>query len=688
MKWGVGLLGLLIFQMAIAQKRWTGLSGNNSWADPGNWESGLVPVPGEQVILDNAYVPVGFVVVLPNTAVSIASLTIAPSQGNVIELVLPASNTISSATGSLEPRGFSVTGSGYSLVLENGAVFRNASGSASGYSIRIGDSIRINDGGRYIHQSRTGHAELVSRLSRLPGTEMGVFTMANTDAASTISLSGRVFGSLELIAGGATGITSYSSTGTNQALVRGNFILGEGVSFSLHFSDTLFVGGNMELSGPVLNLASGNRSSVISLKGNLLQYKGSLNETNQLGQTGTIFLSGVKPQLLDCRGEWKDSVILKVRNMAGVRLVSPLSLPYQLHLERGVVTTSQGAILALEANAKVLVDSASDQSYIEGPLQKKGLNKDAFLFPVGKDGKQRWLMVKEAMGDFSVTYWRKDPDGLGGSIGPGLDHISSNEYWEIKGSAGADAVVALSFDHEWSGGVNELASLRVAGLQSGIWSDLGNIAVTGAALASGSVTSQWRTTIPIPSGYYTLASSTLFANPLPVVFHGYSWQKRSGRWWLRVELEAEMGDMVFLEEMFQSVVRGSLDSMVASGGKRIYEFLLPEGLGNIRLRVGIRQENGNNVYGPIIPVPMEYQRYGKAWLVDEPSGKQLVIAGRYRELVQVCVYDSYGRLLAKQQMSLGEGVTRFPLPAAGRTGSLKFIIVLWGSGDRLWLQYF
>ncbi len=57
-----------------------------------------------------------------------------------------------------------------------GAIFRNASGIASGESLSIADSLMIHDGGRYIHQTRASHANSILRiLSSAPGTEQGVF---------------------------------------------------------------------------------------------------------------------------------------------------------------------------------------------------------------------------------------------------------------------------------------------------------------------------------------------------------------------------------------------------------------------------------------------------------------------------------------------------------------------------------
>ena len=57
----------------------------------------------------------------------------------------------------------------------------------------------IHDGGRYIHQTRASHANNILRiLSTAPGTEQGIFDFDVPRASYTISVSNRIYGSLEL----------------------------------------------------------------------------------------------------------------------------------------------------------------------------------------------------------------------------------------------------------------------------------------------------------------------------------------------------------------------------------------------------------------------------------------------------------------------------------------------------------
>ena len=135
--------------------------------------------------------PLSYQVTLPDSAVIIRTLIVKPSPAEY-RIVLPASNKNANA--------FTVKGPGYGIELNAGAIFRNASGISSGESLQIADSMIIYDGGRYIHQTRASHANSILRiLSTAPGTEQGIFDFDVPRASYTISVSNRIYGSLEFM---------------------------------------------------------------------------------------------------------------------------------------------------------------------------------------------------------------------------------------------------------------------------------------------------------------------------------------------------------------------------------------------------------------------------------------------------------------------------------------------------------
>lgn len=493
-------------------KTWTGSGGNPDWANPMNWSGVSLPQSGDDVLLDNRDMPGSYSVILPLTAVSIRTIRIGPSPGSNIELILPASNSIINA--------FTVTGPGYGIELDAGAIFRNASGLSSGESLAIADSIIIRDGGRYIHQTRAAHANSILRLlSTAPGTELGIFDFDVPRASYTISVSNRTYGSLELHATAFGSMVNYTCTGANPLLIRGHLRIGQSVSMSMNLSGA---NGNIQIEGDYiqeggqLNLATGSGvNTVLRVRGNLSQ---SPAATITESSTGNPFLelNGNRLQEIAMSGRIQNQVGFRVNNGVGSVLRLPLSLPWKMDLQLGAISSSVSALLILDTGCIVIIDSSHQTgTYVNGPLRKLGLTGgDHFLFPVGKDGKLRWLELKEASGNYTVEYFRADPSSFGTGLGPGLAHISKLEYWSVAADDPLNnpARVELSFESALSGGVTDPAFLNVAKFESLQWEDAGHTAVTGNYI-QGSVLSG---TTDFAASHFTLASTIDLGNPLPL----------------------------------------------------------------------------------------------------------------------------------------------------------------------------
>ena len=151
---------------------WDGEAGDGQWASVTNWVGDILPGADDDVVLDNSFVQDAYQVEFPpgNVEVLVNSLRITPAPGKDILLWLPVSNTAAPALRALGP--------GDAVLLERGAVFRNSSGASSGTPVVVSaiGFFRINNGGRYIHNTARGHTDmLVNRLSAEPGTEEGIF---------------------------------------------------------------------------------------------------------------------------------------------------------------------------------------------------------------------------------------------------------------------------------------------------------------------------------------------------------------------------------------------------------------------------------------------------------------------------------------------------------------------------------
>jgi hypothetical protein len=500
-----GVICLTMFLLNMhAQKRWDGGGGGDQWANALNWTDDIVPGAGDTVLLDNSLIAAGYSVQLPagNTGVIVTSLLIQPANGFSIQLMLPLTNTAIP--------GLNINGAGGFQIHHNGT-FVNASGGSPGTAIAIADSLYIFNGGRFVQNASGGHAGFVARLSRRSGTENGTFEFNVPGPASyTISLAARTYGNIELRSTAAGGTKSYLSNGANNAVINGDCQLFSGVNYSLDFTGMITVNGSLINDGN-FNIASAANNNTVRVRRNLTG-AGNLTETSS--GLPVLELNGNVNQDINLSGNINNSVAVRVNNPAGITLLAPLMLPYKLELAAGRITTSNVNLLTLASACTLQSDSTNNSAFINGPVRKVGLGPSSYFhFPVGKGTDKRWLSLREAAGDFNVEFIKASAYTLSGTMMAGIDHVSHIEYWSIV-SAGGTAAPELSFDDMNSGGVTNLADLRVARLQGGGWNNGGNVAVSGSAGNAGSVTGE--TGSFDSSEFWTLASAVANQNPLPL----------------------------------------------------------------------------------------------------------------------------------------------------------------------------
>lgn len=627
---------------ANSQLRWDGGGGDGQWTTPANWSGDILPSPTDDVLLDNSLAPGNYTVTLPGGtgAVNIASLVIQPLDGNIIECLLPLSNTAMPA--------LSISG----LTLYNGGIFRNASGIGSGQSLQVADSLRIYNGGRYVHQTRGSHATSIAQiLSRAPGTETGIveFDVPGT-TGYVISASARVYGTLILSANAAGLARSYSSTGASNLIVRGNLQLNAGVNYNINLSGNIIVDGDLIHTGQSLNISSGGDNTLLQLKGNLTQ-TGILTETSS--GLPVIELCGIDQQQISVTGTIVNSISLRMNNMAGAFLQKSLALPWKLELINGKIITSSTHLLSLLPACTVEADSLSNNSFISGPLRKEGLSANPhFLFPVGKDLSQRWLSLKNASGNFTVEYFKANPTEINDSCGVGIDHISGLEYWTIE-AEGSEASPELSFTDPNSGGVTDLATLRVAQLDNHIWKDAGNISVTGTPGARGSVTGNQLTSFTPSTKYFTLASSDA-GNPLPLALSHFSIKTNGTHHLLDWVCN---GEAAYFEVMHS--VDGTSSTVIAKiyavSGKRSYQFKhMKTGISYYQLRVV--GQNQRVFKSPVLKVTGGSTN--SDWLISVAAGHQLTMTiGASRQKAETgYIMDASGRMVKQFSVWLNPGI--------------------------------
>ena len=235
---------------------WDGGAASANWADALNWSGDAVPTASDEVVLDNSAVGGSYTVNLPTgaTTVTIVKLTITPGAGNTITLVLPPGNTAAPGLSV----GDNTTGTD-DIILNNGAVLKNASGAGSGNGIEANTTsngtVRINNGGRFVHNTARSTGGIAPLLSTAAGTELGIFEYDSPGTGSVaISGSGRNYGSLMLTR--TAGAATYTASGGSSLTVRGNLTLNSGVTFNSTMTAALNLGGNLTNNGAALTFTS------------------------------------------------------------------------------------------------------------------------------------------------------------------------------------------------------------------------------------------------------------------------------------------------------------------------------------------------------------------------------------------------------------------------------------------------
>lgn len=662
---------------AFSQVKWDGEAGDGLWASAGNWTGNVLPGINDDVVLDNSIVAGNYTVLLPGAtaAVTVKTIAIMPGAGNVIQLQLQAGNTATPA--------LTATGPGYGITIGNGGVLLNASGAGSGNAISVADSFRINNGGQYIHNSRSAHAALVTLLSRLPGTEKGVLTFDVPGGGYTIASTNRVYGTLVLSAAASGGIQVYATSAANPFVINGDLVIKTGVTLNLDITAATTVKGNYQQEGGVFNLASQSNNNSIFIEGDFIQTAGTITETS--GGLPVVQFNGPLAQNIRADGMIVNSVGFRINNGNGVHLQSNLSLPYDLSLVNGILH-NHSFLLTLQAGCSIHADSLSINSFVNGALRKEGLAANAhFLFPVGKGITQRWLALKNVSGNYTVEFFKANPNTLSFNFANGIHHISSIEYWSVNADAlpAPAASVELSFDNVNSGGVTDMTALRVSQFEAGVWTDRGNTATTGTAGSAGGVVSNTVNVFGPAAPYFTLASSNAFQNPLPLRLLSFTGTPGSNgtllQWTLAPGWQA---GSIELQSATDGLHFGHIAIINGVASQRLYQYTdIKKIIGMRYYRLKLLDADGSFVYSAQLQVK---ENQVPAQLIGVyPSLAQNSTVLRINTAVegnaQLYITNTEGKMATSMQVHLQKGANLVPLQLQSIQPGAYAVTCYWGA---------
>jgi hypothetical protein len=635
---------------------WDGGGDGLSWSDANNWVGNIIPGSTDDVLLDNSLMVSSYTVNLPTTAVTIISLHIFPAGANTIKLLLPSTNTLTAAA-------FVTTGVGYTVTIESGGTFENAATVPSGTNFTIADSFRINNGGQYIHRTRSGYATWVARLSKITGTENGTFEFDVPFSSFTMSLSGRTYGNLVLSAVANGGTVTYSGAGASPLTTNGDFRINTGVTFTISMSGNFVINGNfIQGPGSTFNLQNSTNNNTVIVKGSVTS-AGTLTESN----TGlpTFQLGGSTNQSVTMLGSLSNSVNFEINNPAGATLSWMLTIPYKLTLTSGKITTSSTNLLTMDDNATY--SGGSSASFIDGPMGKIG--NDNFTFPVGKGSIYAPVGMINVSGEtttdeFTAEYIRSNPQSVHGSaVQAGQDHASSCEYWSLTEGSGS-AVKMISLAINYTSFCFDLSKTYVSRWNGAgpYWTNEGSTNVAGpvsAPYVSGTITST--ATISTFGDFTAITDLAQTFNPLPVKLNAFEIVRSNNNAVLKWELATCCSkDAKFeLERSTNSIHFTTLKTLPGNESDRFYSVMDAEiDLPVIYYRLKITDYDGTVSYSKIITLENDTKTLVSS-IFPNPvkNNASIVVKTVQAAAVIFTVLDMTGRVMKQWNENLAVGAS-------------------------------
>ena len=616
---------------------WTGAAGTSSWFDAANWTINALPTAADEVVLDHRYVAGTFTVSLDrNMAVSIKSLTVNPGAGDSIFALVPAVNTVSPTALTLGN-----TTTALALAIYNKGVVTNASSAATGsFGIDVAGTnptAFIYNGGSYRHASSCRHAVVVENLSAADDTELGIFDfrLPGTGSASTsLSLSGRTYGTLVLRNRPGQAATSFTGAGTTLT-IQGNLVIGPGVTFAPAINNDLRVAGDIRAQG-------------------IFQFK----ETSPVSLTSQVVLAGTKSQTVSGTFQLSGGVGLAINNAAGATLATSVTLGGPLTLTSGTLTTTASNLLTLSPTASII--GGSPTSYVNGPLVRQtNAGALSMTFPIGSATAYRPLTLNATSQDATIYLITQtegpapDFNNLPASTSalPQLTRVSRARSYTVTPTPAVNnfsGTITLSFGADDQVNAPTDASFTIGKNSGSGWQNIGSSTiklvtpVPTDGYVSGTVTSGTFTSFST----FALASTSADAkiNPLPVTLTSFaahrqaadvalSWATATELHNARFEVQRSLDGQVF------TTVATVAGHGTAAQARQYTALDLAAPTAAIYYRLAQVDTDGHITFSPVVVVAGTIA----AVPYPNPARDRLVVPAPVG--TQVCVLDLVGRVL-------------------------------------------
>jgi len=237
------MIGLALSCQAQLMRIWDGEAGDSAWQNALNWQPNGIPSASDTIVLNNARVGNSYQVVMPSGASRsvIAVLIIAPENGAAITLEIPSTNTAVPALQLVAPD--------TCLRIYNKGTLMNRSTAGTGNPILLTGTGRIENGGKYIHQTLRGNAHIVSRLSWDSKNVEGILEFdVPGNGGYILSVSARQFGTL-VLSSTAAGRKTYSGSGNSKLMMWGDLIIQPSTTLNLTLNNQVELYRHLSVEG-------------------------------------------------------------------------------------------------------------------------------------------------------------------------------------------------------------------------------------------------------------------------------------------------------------------------------------------------------------------------------------------------------------------------------------------------------
>ncbi|HKP32135.1 MAG TPA: T9SS type A sorting domain-containing protein, partial [Chitinophagaceae bacterium] len=452
----------------------------------------------------------------------------------------------------------------------------------------------------------------------------------------------------------------------------------------LSFDETSYAEGNANYNGQGGTLIIGDNQGIVlnpaTLLGNIRvtvsrNYDNSgINSFTYQSSQGQLTGTGL-PSTVDG--------ILRFDNQHanGITFSGPVTVASSgaLELVNGVVKTNSTNFIALADN--VPVTGGSSASYVEGPFTKIG--DETFTFHIGKLGRYAPVTLTSVSGQattdsYTAEYFYTNPGVLfGTSVGPGIDHISSKEYWLISRTSGI-GLKKVTLPVSAHSGASDISKLVVARHNGTNWVSEGRSAFTGTT--TGTITSNDVANF----SPFTLAAEDA-TNILPLKLITFNGKKENGNahlnWQVATDGIPAYFELLTSEDNKNFRVLAKINSLDL---KTNYEFTgkLANGLNYFRLK--LVDFNGDQLLSRIVVISNKNNGFELVSALPTATSAKtsILITADKPQKVQLTLMNSEGKIVQNRPVSVGAGNNLITIDLSANAAGVYYLQGISEGGER------